>query len=72
MAERIADNPELIVDEMKRKARRRLVGAMADIEALRPLYDDADFATFAGFGGYIGYRVGILSDGTWVYFVAGD
>jgi len=44
----------------------------ADIEALRPLYDDADFATFAGFGGYIGYRVGILSDGTWVYFVAGD
>ena len=28
MAERIADNPELIVDEMKRKARRRLVGAV--------------------------------------------
>jgi DedD protein len=28
MAERIADNPELIVDEMKRKARRRLVGAI--------------------------------------------
>ena len=28
MAERIADNPERIVDEMKRKARRRLVGAI--------------------------------------------
>ena len=28
MAERIADNAELIVDEMKRKARRRLVGAI--------------------------------------------
>jgi len=28
MAERSADNPELIVDEMKRKARRRLVGAI--------------------------------------------
>jgi DedD protein len=28
MAERVADNPELIVDEMKRKARRRLVGAI--------------------------------------------
>jgi len=28
MAERIADNPELLVDEMKRKARRRLVGAV--------------------------------------------
>jgi len=28
MAERIADNPTLIVDEMKRKARRRLVGAI--------------------------------------------
>jgi DedD protein len=28
MAERSADNPELVVDEMKRKARRRLVGAI--------------------------------------------
>ena len=28
MAERIADNADLIVDEMKRKARRRLVGAI--------------------------------------------
>ena len=28
MAERIADNAELIVDEMRRKARRRLVGAV--------------------------------------------
>ena len=28
MAERVVDNPQLIVDEMKRKARRRLVGAI--------------------------------------------
>jgi hypothetical protein len=44
----------------------------AAIEELRPLYDDDDFAGFADFGGYIGYRVGILEDGTWVYFIAGD
>ena len=43
----------------------------ADREALRPLYDDEDFAVFAEFGGYFGYRVGII-DGAWVYFVAGD
>jgi hypothetical protein len=45
--------------------------AEADREALRPLYDDADFAVFSDFGGYFGYRVGII-DGTWVYFIAGD
>jgi len=44
----------------------------AEIDALRPLYDDDDFATFEQFGGYIGYRIGILDDGTWVFFVAGD
>jgi len=44
----------------------------ADREALRPLYDDADFTGFAQFGAYIGYRVSILADGTWVSFVAGD
>jgi len=45
--------------------------AEADREALRPLYDDEDFALFSDFGGYFGYRVGII-DGTWVYFIAGD
>jgi hypothetical protein len=44
----------------------------ADREALRPLYDDEDFAFYAEFGGYIGYRVGITADGEWVYFIAGD
>ena len=44
----------------------------ADVEALRPLYADEDFAGFAAFGGYIGYRVGILEDGTWVFFLEGD
>ena len=43
----------------------------SDREALRPLYDDDDFAVFSDFGGYFGYRVGII-DGTWVYFIAGD
>ena len=43
----------------------------ADREALRPLYDDDDFAGFADFGGYFGYRVGIL-DGSWMYYLAGD
>lgn len=44
----------------------------ADRAALRPLYDDEDFAFFAEFGGYVGYRVGILEDGTWEFFIAGD
>jgi len=42
------------------------------IEELRPLYDDEDFAGFAAFGGYLGYRIGILEDGTWVFFLEGD
>lgn len=44
----------------------------ADREALRVLYDDADFEGFAQFGGYIGYRTVITEDGTWTAFVAGD
>ena len=44
----------------------------ADREALRVLYDDADFEGFAQFGGYIGYRTSITEDGTWTAFVAGD
>jgi hypothetical protein len=44
----------------------------ADREALRPLYDDDDFAFWSDFGGYIGYRVGITETGEWVYFIAGD
>lgn len=44
----------------------------ADREALKPLYDEDDFAEFARFGGYMGYRVGIGADGQWLFFVAGD
>jgi hypothetical protein len=44
----------------------------ADKEALRPLYDDADFAGFELLGVYVGYRIGITDDGEWVYFIAGD
>lgn len=43
----------------------------AEREALRPLYDDEDFAAFAEWGGYFGYRVGVI-DGEWYFFVAGD
>ncbi|HVF76440.1 MAG TPA: hypothetical protein VM938_15495 [Acidimicrobiales bacterium] len=41
-------------------------------EALRPLYDDEDFAAFQKFGSYVGYRIGIAEDGEWLFFVAGD
>jgi hypothetical protein len=44
----------------------------ADRQALRPVFDDSHFAGFAEFGGYFGYRVGILANGTWSYFVEGD
>jgi spore germination protein GerM len=44
----------------------------AQREELRPLFGDEDFAVFDDFGGYIGDRIGILTDGTWAYFVAGD
>lgn len=43
----------------------------AEREALRPVYDDEDFAAFAEWGGYFGYRVGVI-DGEWYFFVAGD
>ena len=43
-----------------------------DRQALTGLYDAIDQEGFARFGAYIGYRVGITSDGTWAYFVAGD
>lgn len=43
-----------------------------DREALKPLYDEEDFAFFEQFGGYIGYRIGITAEGEWRFFVAGD
>lgn len=44
-----------------------------DFEDLRRLgYTDRDIQTFEDFGGYLGYRVGIETDGTWVFFVSGD
>ncbi len=45
---------------------------LADRDALRVLYDDADFDVFAQFGSYIGYRTSITDDGTWTAFVGGD
>lgn len=43
-----------------------------DREALKPLYDEEDFADYAQFGGYAGYRVGIDGEGSWLFFIAGD
>jgi hypothetical protein len=47
----------------------------AEREALRPLYDEADFSFFEQFGGYLGYRVGMTLDGDWaqwIYAISGD
>jgi hypothetical protein len=46
----------------------------ADIEAMhRAGYRDRDIKAFEEqVGGYAGWRVGIRSDGTWVYFISGD
>jgi hypothetical protein len=44
----------------------------AERDALRPLYDEADFDAFEGFGAYIGYRILITEGGEWVGFIAGD
>lgn len=44
----------------------------AERESLRPLFDDANFADFEAFGAYYHYRIGILANGDWVYFIAGD
>lgn len=43
-----------------------------DREALKPLYTEEDFEGFEDFGSYVGYRVGIVSAGDWIFFVEGD
>jgi hypothetical protein len=46
----------------------------ADVEAMREAgYTDRDIKAFEEqVGGYAGWRVGIRSDGTWLYFISGD
>ena len=47
----------------------------ADRQALRPLYQDLDFALFEEFDGYLGFRVGIRSsadEAHWIYAIEGD
>jgi hypothetical protein len=44
----------------------------AEKESLRPIFDEAEFADFEAFGAYFHYRIGILANGDWVYFIAGD
>jgi len=56
---------------------RRRQGVRQPRVALRgwrktPLYGDEDFASWAEAGGYMGYRIGMTTDGEWVYFIAGD
>ncbi|HEX2241501.1 MAG TPA: hypothetical protein VHJ82_10230 [Actinomycetota bacterium] len=36
------------------------------------LYTENEVEQMKDFGGYIGYRIGILEDGDWIYFIAGD
>ena len=45
----------------------------ADVQAMHQAgYTDDDIGSFRQFGGYTGWRVGIRSDGTWLYFISGD
>ena len=46
----------------------------ADVEAIHQAgYTDDDIRAFERqAGGYVGWRVGIRSDGTWLYFISGD
>lgn len=43
-----------------------------DIAIMREVATDAEIEGYRSFGAYIGWRVGIRSDGQWVYFIAGD
>ena len=39
---------------------------------LLEIYSEEELKQFESFGSYAGYRVGINSDGDWIFFVAGD
>lgn len=43
-----------------------------DRQALQDIYSQEELEQFARFGSYVGYRVGVTSDGEWIFFVAGD
>ena len=43
-----------------------------DLVTLGQIATEQEIEDFRKFGGYIGYRIGIRSDGTWAYFIAGD
>ena len=44
-----------------------------DVQSIRAAgYSDEDVESFRRFGDYLGWRVGIHSDGTWLYFISGD
>jgi hypothetical protein len=44
----------------------------ADWEALEGLYPQDQLDAMRQSGSFLGYRVGITSDGDWIFFVAGD
>ena len=44
-----------------------------DWELVTPLYGEEAIAQMRRIGsGFLGYRIGIVEDGDWVYFIAGD
>ena len=43
-----------------------------DRRALEQLYTDEEIRKFEQAGSYLGWRTGIRTDGTWLFFVAGD
>lgn len=55
-------------------AYNRPIGSLTPEERsmLRTIADDEEIASWTLAGGYIGYRLGIRSDGVWMYFVGGD
>lgn len=44
----------------------------ADIAQMKTLFTDEEIEGYRNFGAYVYYRLGIKSDGSWIYYVAGD
>ncbi len=43
-----------------------------DVGLMKLTMTDAEIQGYREAGGYLGYRIGIRSDGTWIYYLAGD
>lgn len=43
-----------------------------DVGLMKLTMTDEEIQGYREAGGYLGYRIGIRSDGTWIYYLAGD